>query len=65
MTLVLVCLLGVRVVRIKSWGRSGFGGLTVLVARSGNQVSFNTTVGDQTLNYQLIGLEDPQVSHLH
>jgi hypothetical protein len=42
-----------------------FGGLTVLVARSGDQVSFNTTVGDQTLNYQLIGLEDPQVSHLH
>jgi len=45
--------------------RFGFSGFTVLVARRGDQVSFNTTVGDQTLNYQLIGFEEPQVSHLH
>ena len=45
--------------------RSGFGGLTVLVASRGDQVSCYTTVGDQMLNYQLIGLEEPQVSHLH
>ena len=32
-------------VRIKSGGRSDFCGLTVLVASSGDQVSFYTTVG--------------------
>ena len=32
-------------VRIKSKGRFDFGGSTVLVASSGDQVSFNTTEG--------------------
>ena len=45
--------------------RSGFSDSTVLSASSGDQVSCYTTVGDQMLNYQLIGLEEPQVSHLH
>ena len=44
MTLDLVCFSGVRVVRIKSGGRFGFSGATVLVVRSGDQVSFYTTV---------------------
>ena len=34
-----------RVVRIKRCGGSGFGGSTVLVGSSGDQVSFYTTVG--------------------
>ena len=42
--MVLVCLSGVRVVRMKSRGRFGFCGLTVLLAYRGRQVSFNTTV---------------------
>jgi hypothetical protein len=33
--------------------RFEFGGSTVLVDRCGLLVSFNTTVGGQTLNYQL------------
>jgi hypothetical protein len=51
--------------RINRRARLGFGGTTVLSASSGDQVSCYTTVGDQMLNYQLIGLEEPQVSHLH
>ena len=39
------CLQGVRVVRIKSGDRFGFSGETVLLGSSGDQVSFNTTVG--------------------
>ena len=45
MTLGLVCFSGVLVVRIKSGGRFCFGGLTVLLGSSGDQVSFYTTVG--------------------
>jgi len=37
----------------------------VLLACRGRQVSFFTTVGGQTINYQLIWLEAPQVFHLH
>ena len=36
-------------VRIKSGGRFGFSGATVLVVRSGDQVSFNTTEGGDVL----------------
>ncbi len=36
-------------VRIKSGGRFDFSGLTVLVGCSGEQVSFNTTVGGVVL----------------
>jgi len=42
-----------RVVRIKRCGGSGFGGSTVLSVSSGDQVSFNTTVGDVLLKDKL------------
>ena len=45
--------------------RFDFSVATVILGCSGYQVSFYTTVGDQMLNYQLIGLEEQQVSHLH
>jgi hypothetical protein len=51
--------------RTNRYVRFGFGGSTVLLGSSGYQVSFYTTVDGQTINYQLIGLEEPQVSHLH
>ena len=51
-------LFGLRVVRIKRCGGSDFGGATVLVARSGDPVSFNTTVGGGVL------LKDKRLSWL-
>ena len=45
MTFGLRLLVVVWVVRIKSGGRIDFCGATVLVASSGDPVSFNTTVG--------------------
>ena len=41
------------VMRIKRCGGSGFGGRAVLVGSSGDQVSFNTTVGDVLLKDKL------------
>ena len=38
-------LLEILLMRRNCGGRFDFGGLTVLVARCGDQVSFNTTVG--------------------